>query len=268
MRHASLTSGVAAFPLIAGFGLPPLYFVLGLSWLDGHVAASLPVASLLGALGIYATGEATWPRPLGTQREARLTLRSVADIASRGLRRLVWVSSAAIGATSVLFGVVASGPRSVSRVFDLYQAHTVGPFPGWLWTAPILVGTALVVVLLELVLRFIAARPAVEDVSEEWDMWLRRRVARRVQRTVQLVLGLTLSGVLGLAGLAFRWLGLGTGSGAYTNAPTSHEHATAGSALLAIALAVAVAAAVAAVWPAHDRAPDPLTADEPVGTRA
>lgn len=268
VRHASLTSGIAAFPLVAGVGLAPMYFVLGLSWLDGHVAAALPIVSSLGVLVVYATGEATWPRPHGTQRQARLIPRTVAEIAPRGLRRLVWAWCAAIAATSVICGLLASGPRSVSRVFDRHQAHTVEPFPGWLWTAPILVTAVLVLVLLELVLRFIAARPAVEDVAEDWDMWLRRRVARRALRTVQLVLGFTVSGVIGLAGLAIRWLGLGTGSGAYTSAPASHGHVTAGNALLAVALAVAVAAAVAALWPAHDRTPDPSLTDEPIGTRA
>lgn len=268
VRHASLASAVAVLPLIAGLGLAPMYFFAGLSWLDGHTAAVLPVASLLGVLGVYAAGEATWPRPQGVQRLARLTVRTVQDVAPRGLRRLVWVWCAAIVAVSVVFGLLASGPRSVSRVIALYQAHTVGPFPGWLWTAPILVATVLVVVLLEVVLRFIATRPAVEDVDEEWDMWLRRRVARRILRTVQLVLGFTLAGLLGLAGLAYRWLGLGNGAGSHPQAPISPEHVTAGNALLVIALVFVIASLAAAVWPARDNAPDSTAIDEAVEARA
>lgn len=268
VRHASLTSGFATLPLVAGVGLAPMYFVLGLSWLDGHVAGILPIASLLGVLGVYAAGEVTWPRPRGAQRRARLVARTVADVTPLGLRRIVWAWCVAIAATSVVCGFLASGTRSVSRVVELYQAHTVGPFPGWLWTAPILITAALVLVLLEIVLRFIAARPAVEDVDEEWDMWLRRRVARRILRTVQLVLGFTLAGLLGLAGLAFRWLGLGTGAGSYPSAPISPGHVTAGNTLLVVALALAVVAIAAALWRTRDRTPDSSRIDETVGARA
>ncbi|MBD7982925.1 hypothetical protein [Oerskovia merdavium] len=268
VRHASLASGAAALPLVVGLGLAPMYFVGGLFWFDGHTAAVLPIASLLGVLGVYAAGEATWPRPQGAQRLARLTVRTVEDVAPRGLQRLVWVWCAAIATVSAVFGLLASGPRSISRVIALYQAHTVGPFPGWLWTVPILVATMLVVVLLDIALRFIATRLAIEDVDEGWDMWLRRRVARRILRTVQAVLGFTLAGLLALAGLAYRWLGLGNGAGSHPDVPISPEHVTAGNALLLVALILAVAALAAALWPARDIAPDCATIDEAVEARA
>ena len=195
-------------------------------------------------------------------------MRTVEDVAPRGLQRLVWVWCAAIATVSAVFGLLASGPRSISRVIALYQAHTVGPFPGWLWTVPILVATMLVVVLLDIALRFIATRLAIEDVDEGWDMWLRRRVARRILRTVQAVLGFTLAGLLALAGLAYRWLGLGNGAGSHPDVPISPEHVTAGNALLLVALILAVAALAAALWPARDIAPDCATIDEAVEARA
>lgn len=254
VRHAVLTAVVAAVPLVVGLGLPLFEFV-SMRLPAPHLLAVLPMASLVGVLVIYGVGELTWPRPQGGTRQATLTARTVADVAPHALRRLVWGWAGATVLAALAFALVASGPRRVSRVIDQYDAFTVGPFPGWLWTAPIVTVMILVLVLCELVLRLVAARPAVVDVSLEWDMWLRRRVARRILRIVQLVIGLTLAGLVVLSGLSMRWLGLGNGSGVYTP-PPSHPHVLAGNCLLVLALVLLLLAVAVAVWPARDPAPE------------
>ncbi|ROS75494.1 hypothetical protein [Cellulomonas sp. PhB143] len=267
LRHAALTRVVATLLLVFGTVAIPVLNRYGgvLPGLVGRVAALLPTASLLGFLALHAIGELTWPKPRGAERHARLVARTTSDITTGRLYHAPIVWFAALAAVSLLFGVMASGPRSLSRVIDGYRAHTVGPFPGWLWTVPILVAAAAVLVVTELVLRLIASRPAVEDVGEEWDMWLRRRAARSILRTVQLMLGLTLTGLVALAGLALRWLGLGSGGGA--PAPVSQGYITVGNMVLVLALATAVAALVLALWPARDPAPA-SAGSEPAEARA
>ncbi|MFE5310831.1 hypothetical protein [Isoptericola sp. NPDC056605] len=267
-RHAALTAGVATVPLIFGILVVPTYYFGGYLALVGHRAAVLPVVSLLGLLAVHAVGEMTWPRPRGTQRQARLVARTVHDVAPGRLRRapLTWLAGAVV--VAVGFGLMASGPRSVSRVVGLDQAFTVDPFPGWLWTVSILAASTAAVVLTELVLRLVASRPAIDDVDEEWDMWLRRRVARRILRSVQLVLGWTLAGLIAVGGLSLRRLGLGYGSGTAAGAPPSSAHLVAGNMLLLAAIAVALVALVVAVWPARDVAPAAMADDEPAEAQA
>ena len=253
VRHAVLTAVVAAVPLVVGLGLPLFEFV-SVRLPSPHLLAALPMASLVGVLAVYAVGEVTWPKPQGATRQATLTARTAADVAPPVARSLVRVWAGATVVAAIAFALVASGPRRVSRVIDQHDAFTVGSFPGWLWTGPIVVVMLVVLVLCEVVLRLITSRPAVLDVSEEWDMWLRRRVARRVLRIVQLVIGLTLAGLVSLAGLALRILGFGHGSGGYAP-PPSTAHIVAGTSLLAAAVALALVAIGAAVWPARDPAP-------------
>ena len=253
--HARFTTVVATVPFVLGGGLPLFAFVGSPRVLPSHLLASLPLASLVGVLVIYGIGEMTWPRPQGATRQATLTARTAADVSPSALRHMMWGWAGATVVAAIAFTLVASGPRQVSRVIGRYDAFTVGPFPGWFWTGPIIAVMLVVLVLSEVVLRLIASRPALLDVGEEWDMWLRRRVARRVVRIVQLVMGLTLTGLVVLAGLSMRWLGLGNGSGVY-EPPPSTVHVVAGNSLLVLALALLLVAVATAVWPASDPAPD------------
>lgn len=252
VRHAVLTAVVAAVPLVVGLGLPLFEFV-SVRLPSPHLLAALPMASLVGVLAVYAVGEVTWPKPQGATRQATLTARTAADVAPPVARTLVRIWAGATVVAAIAFALVASGPRRVSRVIDQYDAFTVGSFPGWLWTGPIVALMLVVLVLCEVVLKLIASRPAVLDVSEEWDMWLRRRVARRVLRLVQLVIGLTLAGLVALAGTALRKLGLGDWWGA--DFPPSAVHTVAGISVQVIAVLLILLAIAVAVWPARDRAP-------------
>ena len=255
VRHAAVTSAGAGLLVTAGILLPPLYLYLGLVPLGARTTAVLPLVALVAALAVHAVGELTWPRPRHRQREARLVVRSTVDVVPTLARRLAWAWAATVAVTSVAFGLLSDGPRSISRVVGPYEAYTVAPFPGWLWTVPVVVAAVVAVAASEVVLRLVVSRPAVEDVEEEWDMWLRRRVARRVERATQLVLGLTLGGLVAMGGLSLRWLGLGSGDGVRPGPGLSPGYVQAGNVLLLVALAVVVATVVALVWPARDPAP-------------
>ncbi|WP_454042662.1 hypothetical protein [Cellulosimicrobium sp. Marseille-Q8652] len=268
VRHAAMTSAGAALLVAAGVALPPLYLYLGLAGLGARVAAVLPLVALVAALGVHAVGELTWPRPLHRQREARLVARSAADVVPGTTRRVAWGWGGGIVVAGVAFGLLSDGPRSISRGTGPYEAYTVAPFPGWLWTVPVVVAAVVAVVVSEVVLRLVASRPAVEDVSEEWDMWLRRRVARRVERVTQLVLGLTLGGLVAVGGLSLRWLVLGDGDDVRTGPGLSPGHVVAGNALLVVGLVVVLVALTVAVWPARDPAPAPAAEREPAETPA
>lgn len=268
VRHAAGTSAGAGMLVAAGILLPPLYLFLGLVPLGARTTAVLPLVALVGALAVHAVGELTWPRPTHRQREARLVARSTADVVPMLTRRLAWSWAVSIAVASVALGLLSDGPRSISRVVGRYEAYIVAPFPGWLWTVPLLVGTVVAVVASEVVLRLVASRPAVEDVDEQWDMWLRRRVARRVERATQLVLGLTLGGLVALAGLSLRWLGLGNGDGVRMGPGLSPGHVQAGNALLLVALAVVVVSLVVLLWPARDPAPTAASVREPAAAVA
>ena len=255
VRHAALTSAGAGLVVAAGLLLPPAYLVLGVATLGARGTAVLPLVPPRGARPVHAGGALPRPRPRPRQRAARRAVRSVADVAPTLTRRLAWAWTALLVVAAVAFGLVASGPRAVSRVVGPAEAYTVTPFPGWLWTGPVLVVAAVSLVASEAVLRLVRSRPAVEDVGEEWDMWLRRRVARRVERATQLVLGLTLGGLVAFAGLSLRWLGLGNGDGARLGPGPSAGEIVAGNVLLAVAACLVLVVLVASVWPARDPAP-------------
>jgi len=268
VRHAAVTSAGSGLLVTAGILVPPLYLYLGLVPLGARATAVLPLAALVGALAVHAVGELTWPRPRHRQREARLVARSTVDVVPTATRRLAWVWAGGVAVASTAFGLLSDGPRSISRVVGPYEAYTVAPFPGWLWTVPLVVAAVVSVVASEVVLRLVVSRPAVEDVGEEWDMWLRRRVARRVERATQLVLGLTLGGLVAMGGLSLRWLGLGNGHGVRPGPGLSAGYVHAGNVLLLVAMAVVVAALAALVWPARDPAPTETAAHESAGVAA
>jgi len=166
-----------------------------------------------------------------------------------------------VGATAVatvVLSLAASGPRTVARLEDGAVVATAGPFPGWLWTVPVLASGLVAAALSEGVLRLVALRPAVDDVAEDWDMWLRRRTARHTLRTVQCVLGLELAGLIALAGMALRWLGMGvSGNGWNTIAPQSTTFVALGNVVFWFAVAIALTVLTATLRPARDPAPRP-----------
>ncbi|QGQ20701.1 hypothetical protein GC089_17815 [Cellulomonas sp. JZ18] len=257
VRHATLTAAVALLPLGGLLALALAQLLASVRLPVGHVLVAVPSACLALFLLLHAVGETTWPRPSGELREASLVHRTVADVAPASLRALAAAWAGLLVASCTAFALLADGPRTVARLTGGTEAFVAAPFPGWLWGVPAVVSGLVAGALAVLVLRLVAARPAVPGVTAEWDMWLRRRAARRVLRATQLVLGLTVAGVLQVAGSALERLGRGEGWGGWT-AALSTPHVVAGRAVTVTALLVLVTSALAALWPARDRAPDAL----------
>jgi len=101
------------------------------------------------------------------------------------------------------------------------------------------------------VLRLITVRPAVAGVSAEWDLHLRRRSAAHVTRGVQLVLAITVAGILVAAGwghlaLGNNFLELSPGQYAAEGSPAQHYL---GTALLIAALCALLVSLAGTVLP-------------------
>jgi hypothetical protein len=247
-RHASVVH-VASWlawllvPLVLALGAVPLMrSVLGavsnVRWASpygGVLAALYPVTAGLAYLAVHAFGEHTWPRPAGPVRRATLVRRDPADVAPRFLRVAAWVWTALIAVALVVGGATAGpGGRSFA-VGSTTSWQSASPYPGWYYGVWLLPACVVVLVAAEAVLRLVAGRPAIVDAAPEYDAASRRLSAHRVLRGSQLVLGLSLSGVLLTLGYGPHAVGL-TGLG-YT--------------LGAAALAVAVVAVVLAALPAR-----------------
>ena len=259
VRHAAYTSAVAvaclAGGLLAAVGGQDSGVMTGM----GRLVAVVPAAT--GALFIvaHAIGDLTWPGPQGRQREADLEVRTVSGIAPTGLARWTWTMGALLVVATVAFGLAASGPRTISRTLENGQTYTLGSFPGWWFGAPVLIATIAVALACAATLRVIAARPAVVGTSTDWDMWLRRRSARRVLRGSQLVACMTLAGTSLLAGTTVRSLGLGDTQGFYATS-VNHGYVVVGIIISWLALAVLAAGTLVALVPVRDHAPDPEAA--------
>lgn len=263
LRHVTLAAMVAAASLGAALTLTASAFSGGLLVFLGLSPRALvvaPVAALVLYLGVLAVGELTLPRPTGPVREAHVLRRSPGDIAPIADRDLVRAWAATTFGTAVVLTLVASGPRTVSRVVGRYESVSAAPFPGW-WTGlPVVATIAVTLLAVAAVIRLIASRSALAGVDPAWDLWLRRRVARRALRSAQLVLGLTVAGLLLIASVGLR--GLASGADGMRAAPPSPVYEVAGWTLTAVALAVGVLALVVALRPARDPAPEPSPAPE------
>ncbi|GAA1724521.1 hypothetical protein GCM10009809_20350 [Isoptericola hypogeus] len=267
VRHATITEGVAValavvpailYPIAASFLGAPM--VVEPRWL-----AVAPSIGLWAFLGIHAVGELTWPGPRRAHREARLVARTTSDVVSRAARWGTYALVIALAITAGALALAADGPRTIARIDGGSMVHE-GSFPGWWWTLPVFVATLVTAALTEVVLRLVALRPAVEDVDGRWDMWLRRRAARRILRVVHLVLGLTLAGLLGLAGLSLRWVASADIGVDGVLEPSAPGYIAVGNVLFWIAVAVVLASIAVTAWPARDPLPD--RSDDPATDHA
>lgn len=251
-RHATLASvvGVAVMVVLLTWLFTGVALVA--SGRDGRVVATLPALAGASLLVAQAVGQLTWPRPSGMLREAELARRTVADVAPLVPRRLVFAWAGAALLLLVVFGLVADGPRTLTREASRYT-EAIGPYPGWYYGLPMGLAIVVTVVATELVLRLITLRPAVVGVSAEWDLHLRRRSARHTTRGVQLVLAVTTAGILVAAGWAHLELGqdwVHLSSGGYA-ASGSQPQAYLGSGLLMLAAAVLLTSLVVTIVPEH-----------------
>ena len=242
-RHAGRVSASAWTALVAAPVLVAVVVVPGLSGLTvGLSMGLLPAAGGAAFLAVHALGELTWPRPTGTVRRAALARRGLRDITPTGLGALVLGWSVALLALLALCATVATDDgRALPWRHGPLVTSAAGPFPGWFYGRWLAVAVAVLLVGCVLVLLLVARRPAVSDTSADDDTALRRLSARRVLGGVQLVLGWTLAGCLGVASLALRNAQGGSVNGVDLGNPTVEAVAAAG---VVVAITVAVASAV------------------------
>lgn len=253
LRHVTWTSTAAVVPMCTALIAVAAFPVLYGSTIPSRILAAVPVIALLAYLAALVVGELTWPRPSGEVRVARLAPRTVVDVAPSPDRHLVRALACTAVGTAGVLALIASGPRSVSRVTGPYESFTSGPFPGWLWGLPLVGAVIACLLAVEAVLRVVAARQALAAVDEGWDLWLRRKIARRALRCTQLVFGLLVAGLLLVAGVGLR--GVATGENAAHTTDFSPIHESAGWSLMAAAGMVAIASLVLSLRPARDAAP-------------
>lgn len=243
-RHAGAVSAAAWLCLVLALVLTPALAGAFRGLAQGVVVGLVPVAAGVVFVGAHAIGELTWPRPTGTVRRAVLVRRGAADVAPRGLRRVLWGWTALVALVAAVGAVVATDGRLVSRTVEQGTASS-GPFPGWFYGLPLLLGCLVVLAAAEAVLRVVANRPAVMDAQPRWDAALRRLSAHRVLRGAQLVVGLTGSGLLLTAGTALRNVG-----GPILDAnDVSALHLVTGQVAVGLAVAVGLGAVVLALLP-------------------
>jgi hypothetical protein len=236
-RHAAVTAlaagGVGATTLLVVGVLGQEARVGGSA--PGLLTALAPAAAGLAYLVTHHVGERTRPRPTSTVRTAALERRTVAAVAPRAHRALLWGWVALTAVAVLVFGLLGDATSvGITQVLadGSVTTSSAGPFPGWAYGPPLLTGTLAVAVTAELVLRSVARRPAVTAGPD--DLVLRRRSGARAVRGAQLAVAVTLTGILATAGLSIS---------------NGTDDRVAGAVVLVLAAAVGLTGLVAAALP-------------------
>lgn len=193
---AWLVAGLIAGPVIAGVALVAFRASVGTGPYAGVVTALYPTTVGLLYLAVHALGERTWPRPEGPVRRAALAHRQVNDVAPRLLRTVTWTWAGGVVVALVIGGATAAADGRSFTTGGATHWSTTSPYPGWYYGAWLLPAVLIVLAATEAALRLVAARPAIVDADPAYDAGSRRLSAHRALRGPQLVLGLTLAGVL------------------------------------------------------------------------
>lgn len=185
--------------------------LVGVTKVPGLLAALGPSLAGLVYLVIFIVAEATWRRPTGDARAANLIRRPLFVQAQPWAERALLAWSILLAGCVGAFGVIAApGGRQLAYVSMDCTVDGVavacegmnGPFPGWPYGVPILLGAAAVLAACFTALYLIARRPAIRGVTASDDEAMRVVSATRVVRGAQLSLGTTLAGVTFIAGAA------------------------------------------------------------------
>ena len=215
LRRMNITTGVAALGglTFAGWAwstFPTVY--VNATEVPGLLAALGPGLAGLVYLGLTAIGEATWPKPAGTYRDASLARRPLFSPAQTWAMRALWTWTALLTVMLSAFGLIAEPDgRSLGHAPGVGECRAdgvlvpcgggaSGPFPGWPYGLPMLLMAGLIVAATLGTLYVVARRPAVHGTSPEDDSLLRTVSATRVVRGAQLAQGAALAGVTFFAG--------------------------------------------------------------------
>ncbi|MFE5310480.1 hypothetical protein [Isoptericola sp. NPDC056573] len=210
-RHEATMSAIA----LGAAAVTALTLVtLPVTWPDRASAPGLaqtlaPFAVALVFCAVRAVGERTWPRPAGEVRTAPLGRRSVRSL---GGARLVAVlaTAGAVVAALVATGLTAdpTGRAFSTGPVALPDGGTIagssGPYPGWAYGVPMLLGLAVALGATLVALTAIVRRPPLHGVPARHDDAVRATSAARLLGAVQVCLGLALGGTLMLAGSAVQ----------------------------------------------------------------
>lgn len=214
-RHETFVSVVAAlasagaavaFLMLPSLPLSPAGGDRGAGYALG--AATAPYVGAAVLCLVRAVGERTWPRPRGTVRTAPLTRRT--PVGTGGWRLAVLAATLGTGVLAVLlYGATATpdGQRVAHAVMEDGGSVTWGargPYPGWYYGGPILVGLAAVAVATLLALRVLTRRPPLPLVTTEHDDAVRRLAAARLLAGAQLWAGAGVGLTMLFAALALQ----------------------------------------------------------------
>lgn len=264
-RHELLVSGlaflaatVAAIALIA----QPVRWP-GWAPAPGAVQALTPFAVAAVFAMVRSAGELTWPRPRGAVRAAPLARRTPWSV---GGSRLRWVLGTAAALTLVLvaagFTANETGRQFSSAPVNLPEgvlSSSSGPYPGWTYGVPMLLGLAATLAVTWVALSVITRRAPLHGLPAVHDAAVRRTSAGRLLAVVQLCLGGALGGVTIAAGSAV----MSAGQNLYLNGADPGAYIRIGQAVGTAGLVVVVASVVAAlvaVWPRRAPRADLVTA--------
>ncbi|MCK0118885.1 hypothetical protein MWU57_17840 [Isoptericola sp. S6320L] len=257
-RHELVVSTVATSAAVVCTIVLVAQPVVGPGWAPapGTLQAVAPFAVALVFCTVRAVGEQTWPRPGGQVRSAPLVRRTVRSLGGVRLR-LALATAGGLGLVLIACGLTAdptgrafpTGPAAFPDGGVVTGAS--GPYPGWPYGVPMLLGLVVTVVATLLTLRTITRRPPLHGVPAPDDDAVRATSAARLLGAVQLCLGVALGATLAVAGNAVRVGGEGL---AINGAPTGGLVAL-GVALSLAGVAVAVASVVTAILAAWPRTP-------------
>jgi hypothetical protein len=217
--------------LLRGDDVPDAVMAVG-----PFAVALAPFAVALAYCAVRAAGELTWPRPRGAVRSAPLTRRTLRDLGGPRLRWLL-ASAALLIVTLVVAGLTAtpdgaSVPHPVRTMPDgSVLTGASGPYPGWAYGVPLLVGLALTLLATAGTLRIVARRTPLSEVPRAHDDAVRCTSAARILAGVQLCVGATTAFVLLVMGASLA----NAGASVSTDGESFH---TPGLVALAVGLAV------------------------------
>ncbi|GAA1984268.1 hypothetical protein GCM10009718_22040 [Isoptericola halotolerans] len=265
-RHELLVSTVATSAAVVSTVLLVAQPVVWSGWAPapGLLQAMAPFAVALVFCSVRTVGERTWPRPRGQVRSAPLARRTVRSLGGVRLSLLL-ATAGGLAVVLVVCGLTAdptgrafpTGPATVPDGGVVEGAS--GPYPGWPYAVPMLLGIAVAVAATLVTLRTITRRPPLHDVPPPADDAVRATSAARLLGAVQLCFGLALGLTLAVSGSAVR----SGGRGLVLNGADDAGLVALGVALSVVGAAVALAAVVAAVlaaWPRPAVAPSPTKA--------